>query len=105
MGLPNNIHRLIEGEGLSHVTRPFRAYNPRENLLQRLGRNDPYSLATGTYHLKLIDQYKARFREMKLDLEVREFLIKYHMINIESIPFSSSKSIVTRKLLITIAME
>lgn len=73
MRLPNNLYSLILGERITRVTLPFRAYNPRENLFRQLGRNDPYFLATGTYHLKLIDQYKARFREMKLEPEVRDY--------------------------------
>ena len=55
MRLPNNLLSLIQGGRLSRVTLPFRVYNPRENLFRQLGRNDPYFLATGTYHLKLID--------------------------------------------------
>lgn len=71
MRLENKLFPLIQAEGLFRVERSFRVYNPREQLIRPLVNTEPYYLATGRYGLKLIDSYKARFKEMKLKLEVR----------------------------------
>lgn len=68
---PNRLLNLIESEQLFLVRNPFRVYKPRENLIRVLTGEEPYFLATGRYYLKLINAYKARFRQLKLEPEVR----------------------------------
>ncbi|XP_074593110.1 uncharacterized protein LOC141848891 [Brevipalpus obovatus] len=75
MRVLNKLLALIETEGLFRVEILFRVYKPTESPIIPLTSNESYFLATGNYYSKLVEPYKARFRQMSLQNKVRLILV------------------------------
>ena len=87
LSLENNLPDVIRAENLTRTTSHFRVYDPVEDLGVRLNDEDLYYLPTGSYMMKLINSYKARFREMNFIRKVSDVIFE---VFFTYITFSSS---------------